>query len=366
MAVQMTVNQVYFDESGNTGPALLDDAQPVFALSSLDYSDQEATELLSCVESSQGAEAKFVDLRKTDSGQRKLVRFFNNPNFNSDRGTRVKITVYHKPYMVISKAVDILLEPSARKYGLDLYERGLNISLANIFFICTPVFCGQDRFRHLLKLFVDMIRTKDRASIGKFFYWARRLHDLCDYEEHRSLLSLFLNAESSIGSILENVNPLSVNPAIPAFFYHCTAWGEQCGDFNAIHDKSKPLYDERDNLRLFMDKGIPPTEVGHDRRKFVLPLKATDLDFGDSRVFRQLQVADLFAGASKHLCTCRVRGVKDDLAQALEDAQLDSFVIGGVWPSEHVTPADLETDGERGINPIDFMAAMLSRKVSRD
>lgn len=357
----MTANQIYCDEAGNTGAALLDKAQPVFVLSSLDYSDQEATELLACVDSSQGAEAKFTSIKKNERGKKRLIEFFNQPHLTS---SRVKTTVFHKQYMVITKLVDIIVETLAHEDGFDLYERGGNIALANLHYYAMPVYCGRERFHYFLESFVEMIRKKDKSAIEKFFYCAWQLHSLCINEEFRSMLAPFLVAEHSINDILENINYLSIDPAVPSFFNHCVAWGEQYGaEFDVLHDESKPLYAERETLRMFMDKTIPPTEIGYDRRKFVFPLKAKSLEFGNSRKFPQLQMADLVASASAYLCSCRANGTMDEFAQALEtDARLDRFVINALWPSAEVTPEALETDQEGGINAVNFIADTLSKK----
>jgi hypothetical protein len=357
----MSVNRVYFDEAGNTGAALLDKTQPVFVLSSLDYSDREATELLAGVESSQGAEAKFTSLKKSERGRKKLIDFFTQPLLVPER---VKTTVFHKQYMVVTKAVDIIVETLAHKDGVDLYERGGNIALANLHFCVTPVYCGRERFLQFLESFVAMIRNKDKASIGQFFYWAWQLHSLCIDEKYRPMLAPFLVAEHSINDILDTVDYLSLDPAIPSFFNHCVAWGEQYGEeFDVLHDESKPLYAERDTLRAFMDKTIPPTKIGYDRRKFVFPLKAKGLEFGNSRLFKQLQMADLVASASAYLCACRTNGTMNDFSQALEhEANLDRFVINALWPSQDVTPAALETDEEGGVNAADFIADVLAKK----
>lgn len=355
------LHQVYCDEAGNTGAALLDKAQPVFVLSSLDFSDSEASELLACVKSTQGAEAKFTTLRKSERGKRKLIQFLSQHALTP---ARVKATVFHKEYMVVTKMVDIIVESLAHQGGIDLYERGGNIALSDLHFYATPVYCGRDRFNSFLASFVAMVRNKDKASTEMFFYWAWQLHGLCIDEKYQSMLAPFLVAEHSIAELLENIDSLALDPAVPSFFNHCVAWGDQYGaEFDVLHDESKPLYAERDTLRAFMDKSIPYTEIGFDKRKFEFPLKANNLEFGDSKKISQLQMADLIASASAYLNLCRINGNMDDFARGLEvDALLDRFVINALWPSTDVTPAALETDQEGGINAVNFIAEALSRR----
>ena len=73
--------KVYFDESGNTGPALLDKNQPAFILASNNLSRIEAENLLSLVYSTQIKEAKFSKLKKTETGISKLESFFKRKRF---------------------------------------------------------------------------------------------------------------------------------------------------------------------------------------------------------------------------------------------------------------------------------------------
>ncbi|MFO1430884.1 MAG: hypothetical protein U1F76_12195 [Candidatus Competibacteraceae bacterium] len=65
-----------------------------------------------------------------------------------------------------------------------------------------------------------MIRRKDKASIKQFFYWAWQLHSLCIDKEYRSMLAPFLVAEQSIDDILENIDDLSLDPAITTLRRH--------------------------------------------------------------------------------------------------------------------------------------------------
>ena len=68
--------KVYFDEAGNTGQDLLNVDQPVFGLAANNFDDDTADSLVSCLHSSQSQEAKFKNLKKTQAGQNKIIKFF--------------------------------------------------------------------------------------------------------------------------------------------------------------------------------------------------------------------------------------------------------------------------------------------------
>jgi hypothetical protein len=349
----MTNKVIYFDEAGNTGAALLDDKQPVFVLASVDFSDSEAKELLDCVTSSQGAEAKFTSIRKSERGKRKLIDFFKQSPLNPNN---VKVTLYHKKYMVITKLVDIIIETLAHKDGIDIYQRGANIALSNLHYYAMPVFCGRERTIHFLESFIAMIRKKDQSSIDQFFYHGWQLYGSSINEKYTHTLAPFLIAEKWIHDILYSIDYLSLDPAIPSLFDHCIAWGKEYNqEFEILHDESKPLYAERDLFRDIMNVTMPPKEIGYDRRKFEFPLKAKNLNFGSSVHFQQLQIADLIASASAYLNVSRLNDTMDNFSNALEqDTKLDSFRVNALWPA-----VDITAEEESGVNSVDYIVGAL-------
>lgn len=131
---------IYCDEAGNTGANILNPEQPFFVLASNDLSDEEANSLLEHVRLAQGAEPKFSTLRRRPEGIARVIRLLADPRLNADR---VRISVFHKRYMVVSKMVDLVAESLIHHIGGDLYERGANIAMSNLLYYCMPVFCGE-------------------------------------------------------------------------------------------------------------------------------------------------------------------------------------------------------------------------------
>lgn len=106
---------IAFDESGNTGADLLNTDQSVFVLASVCYT--EANQLLDLVFTPQSREAKFKRLKKSRAGERRVISFLQSEFVTAER---VKINVFHKRYMVVTKIVDILIETIAHRDGIDL------------------------------------------------------------------------------------------------------------------------------------------------------------------------------------------------------------------------------------------------------
>lgn len=355
----MPTPTIFFDEAGNTGAALIDPEQPVFVLASVDFTPEESAALLSTVQTRQATEAKFSALRKSAAGRQRLLDFLRSPLLTPHRA---KTMVMHKRFMVVAKFVDILEETLAHASGLDIYELGANIAISNLHYYVSPILCGQERFDEFLASFVDMIRTPAKATKHRFFSAARAIYRNCSNEDYRSSFAPYIYAERFIDHILEDVNYRSLDPAIPSFFVHCTEWGAQIGGpFHAIHDASKPMAAERTTFEAMMDLSIESTIIGYDRRKFGFPLRATGIDFADSKGHFSLQVADLLAGATNYYASCVSRQIKDDFALSLEEVGIQRFVINALWPSTDVTPEALGTVEAGGINAVDHIANALRK-----
>lgn len=351
--------EVHFDEAGNTGAALLDPNQPVFVLASADFTRDEAEDLLDLVRTPQTHEVKFTSLKKSDAGKRRLLEFLASPLLTP---ARVKVSITHKRYMAMCKAVDLIEETLAFRDGIDLYERGANIAIANLHYYVTPVFCGVERFDLFLSTFIEMVRTPSVATKASFFASVWALYENCREPRHQASFGPYLIAEREIDDILDGVNYIALDPAIGSVFHQLSVWGTEIGqEFLAIHDQSKPVWAERETFAAMMDPAAPPTLIGYDRRKFEFPLRARTLRFADSRELPQLQVVDLLAGATSYFATAIARSARDELTEQLDRAGIERFSIHALWPAPHVTPQTLGTEETGGVNATDFMVETLAK-----
>lgn len=350
---------IAFDESGNTGgTGLLDEKQPVFVLASCNYTEEEAEQLLKDhVYTHQTKEAKFTDIKKSDSGKKRIINFLSEVVKSP---SKVKVMIYHKQYMVVTKIVDMLVEELAHIDGIDLYEKGMNIAMSNIFFHCTPACCGEDRTLKMYQSFIEMVKKQDDTSISEFYYAAWQVYSASIVEEHQSMLAPILATEPMIRDILQGLNLNSLDPAIPSFFHLCAVWGQELNqDFDILHDASKPIFQEKGILEACMSKNIPQALIGYDIRKIEFPLRANGIHFADSKKDYRLQVADLLAGSFAYWAKGIAKDYKEDVFwQNMNELNLESFLNGSVWPvdSADITSLEKYTDDGNGVNAVDYMS----------
>jgi hypothetical protein len=347
---------IYCDEAGNTGANLLDSEQPLFILASNDLSAEEANSLLEHVRSGQGGEPKFSTLRRRPEGIAKVIRLLADPRLN---GSRAKISVFHKRYMVVQKLVDLVAENLFHAVGEDLYKRGANIAMSNLLYYCMPTFCGQAATDE----FVELIRQGPAQHKAPFYAAGAKLVQASQSQNFKANLTYFTDPEL-FDIWYGDFDWSALDPAIPALFHHIVKWGEVKDErFHVLHDRSKPILASQETFESMMaGPGEESVSIGTDRRKIHFPLRALTLSQGDSTMYPQLQVADICAGALNHFYKCHIGNQEDELSIAVEALGCLEWGSNFILPQPHVTPDELGTANTDGTNSVDAMVNYLRAK----
>lgn len=356
---------IVFDEAGNTGQDLINRDQPVFVQSSVLLTDEETKVLLDILLDNENEEAHFVRLKNSNIGRKKILT-----TLASDILTpfNAKLSYIHKGFMIISKAVDLLIEPLMHNDGVDLYENGGNIALSNLHFMCMPSLCGEEEASKFQLLFVNMIREKTYDSYMAFYDHIKCLIKNCSNNEYRKQLLVFYYTCTNIEYVLSTADIVSLDPAIPTFVQHCAEWGKSLGKkFDLIHDHSKPIMNKAHMLAWLMAEDEPDVLVGYDRRKMGLPLKATGINFADSKVVKQIQIADILGGACAYWAKGCINGNKDreKFWNSINNIPIDMHVFDSVWPSTNITPEELGTNKIGGICAVDYITDLIVRQKNK-
>ncbi len=349
---------VAFDESGNTGSDLLNQEQPVFALASTAISNVEADRLLAPVRTPQTLEVKFSRLKKTAAGRRRVIEFLRELT-----EANIKISFFHKRFLVVTKIVDLLIETMAHLDGVDLYKDGANIALSNLHFYCMPVFCGKGPTEAFLRCFVAMIREQTTYAVQQFYGAAWALGKNSTDKKYAETLAPILLSEKLIQDVLAHTDKNDLDPAIPAFFEHCSFWGEHFGGpFDLVHDDSKAIFQKKGTLESLMSRGEEEHVIGYDRRKFVFPLRARRIQFGQSGQDARLQVVDLVASAGTYWMAGLIAVPSEkEFWETIGAGPVQKLVLDAVWPTPEVSPKGLDTEYDGGINAVDYMAEFLKK-----
>jgi hypothetical protein len=363
MREKQKIPTLFLDESGNTGSNLLDPDQPVFTLSSCIFSEMEAETLLALVDSNSPHEAHFKNLKRRKSGQDGIIRLMSSKLLNTKN---VKINIFLKEFMVTTKIVDLLIEHMLHLMGEDLYLNGRNIALSNMLYYCLPSFCDKDLVQSMYKSFVIMIREQEQDNIDNFYDNLEQVKESSSNEGFKEDIDLILATKNFINDALNGVDKSSLDPSIPALFSHCAQWGDAYPKgFHIIHDDSHSIEKQRHLFAQFMDWTQDDVELGYDRRKYKLPLKGKSLKFASSKDYSQIQVADIIASSFSYWAAGVSRGETEDyLFLELNKLNLDRFIgHNKIWPTMDVTPEDLGTVHDGGLNAANYTPFFLNKAI---
>ena len=354
---------IYLDESGNTGSNLLDTNQPVFTLASCMFSNEESQKLLELVDSNSPHEAHFKNLRRRKSGQDGIVRLMSNKLVDLKN---VKISIFLKEFMITAKIVDILIEHVMHLKGEDLYLNGRNIALSNMLYYCLPTFFDSDLVQSMYQCFVIMIREQDQESIDNFYQSVENVRKSSSDDKYNGNVDLILDTKIFVYDALKNIDKSCLDPSIPSLFSHCVLWGEAYPKgFHIIHDDSHSIEKQRLLFAQFMDWTQAEVELGYDRRKYKLPLKGKSFKLASSDQHSQLQVSDIIASSFSYWAAGVSRGEEEDyLFLELNKLNLDRFIgHNKIWPTKDVTPEDLGTVHDGGVNAANYTPFFLHNAV---
>lgn len=362
-AIVAPLRLVAFDEAGNTGQNLLDLDQPVFVLASVSLDRAAAEELLARVVPF-GVEAKFSRLRRSSEGRSRVLDFLNSEAVSMDH---LRFAVFHKRFMVVTKIVDMLVEPLASLRGHDLYARGENLAMANLIYTVTGPNCGHAAFDRFLGYFVAMVRSKSSATVTRFYAQVDRMREANRELGYDPVLGLIAATRPVVDIEVHENDTIALDPAVSAFADLAAQWTATLREpFDIVHDRSKPIEHEKEVLESLMTTAEAPRVFEGPGPPRQWPLLSTGITFADSRDVPQIQLADLVSGAVSTVFAAKAKGVKDDFALAITATPLGQASFEPVWPSSKVTPDELDGDLRKGGGEaVDYLTDLPRREQER-
>lgn len=334
--------KIFFDEAGYTGEDLLNKDQPVFVLASNNFDAKEIEVIWR--ENFYGINAqelKHSNLGRKTSGQKRIISLINylNKHFPS----KVISEAGHKEYIAICMLVEWLIEPAMHKDGVNLYEKGANIGLANLFFGVLHAIDPPIKTEFLLK-FQNLMRNRSKENFDHFWSSA---NEISRKIPNIQIPFSILTPSQNILTLTDLVNfPPHVMEVGHSFAFGSLGfWREQTREsLEIIHDDSSQMA----SVQWLWDQ-ITSTDVESRTFKcsgmdFQLPLNVRSTDFGNSKDIRQLQLSDLIAGSTAKWLTSRWKEEKTFYTEELEAAGIQKLLKGLIWPSLEVTSEELKTE----------------------
>ncbi|GAB1508014.1 hypothetical protein JCM33774_00550 [Actinophytocola sp. KF-1] len=323
------------DESGTTGEDLLSD-QPVMAHATVRIDDHTAAEVLADLRararSIQAEELKFRHVRRGRAAE--VLAEMLVPG--GALAGRVNLVVAFKPYMAVSKVIDLLIEEWANEQGIDLYEGRRARTMARTLFRDGPRGLGE-MWSPFLDAFVRLARPSQTGRPEERLEAFFTVVEGAQRRNHRRSLDpiLFMlgrsaqHAEDLVAAINREDEPLlsSLDPHVALLPDSLRYWYREIGKpYRLLHDEHVVL----------TSRMVTQTMTGLANRFPGIPwggrAELALFGVGTSHAHPSIQLADLVAGAGRTL-TSDFLNDTTTLPPSLTDA-LTPAITWGLLPDD--------------------------------
>jgi uncharacterized protein DUF3800 len=354
----MTVPIVFLDECGFTGEDLADPEQPVFVVASHNLSDEDAAEVRGkFFGSAKAEELKHSRLQRRETYRAAILRALSEL---LERDV-VRVTLAHKPFVLVAKIVDWLLEPAFHADGFDMYEDGACLAFANGIYMCLA---AEDKglLESVTRSFQCAARARDPMEVREFYTlllsarFAKavgRIHEMIE----------FAHARLGDGWLLNLPRP-AIDISVTVALQTCYSWRVAgLTHFEVVHDRSSAMARDRAVWDAITSRDAPPAVIGNGAVQIPFPIGVEGTRFEDSKQHVALQVADVVAGAAARWGSWVAKGkpTDDRYGASLHEMFMAHFkqaVAGMIWPTDSVEPKRAPANV---VNPVDYLMNVVAR-----
>lgn len=292
---------IFCDETGSTGPNLLDVTQPYFAYAAVAIAPDRADALVRDLVKKfrpQGNELKGRKLVSSSPG-RKLVSALL-----TECGKEAMVSVWEKRFALATQFFEHVFEPVLADQNSLFYRIGFHKFISNLLYV--SFVASTPRAIHTMEAFQRIVRARGDEPLDQLFPGdgvllpsSDELHDvetfvLC----HRGTIAGYLDTRSETDPIYR----WSLDASLSALWSLLVSWSERLDPEPLIVtcDELKPLYEVRDRFDLMIgrtDRPLVAYPSGPHSPVFNL---AEPVRFARSHEQAGIQVADVVAAAAVH------------------------------------------------------------------
>lgn len=326
----MAARDLYFDESGFTGTALLDPAQPEFVVASTDYSPEEASEILrAAFPRYKAAEFKFQAVWRRETHRAGIPQFVEAI---AEDPTRVFTWSVNKRFCVLTKFVDALIEPLIHQTGHDFYAGGYAPRYCNFLFAALHAEGGSELYRAVTDHYATFARAPSAAAL-RLLQW--RLHVMAE-SVPPAIRWLFEFAALGADRFQQfhDLNAFDDSFEIQAscVIASIVHWRSiTADDFHVKHDASRNFFSQAEMWAQITSNEVPEqVHPGGNGPPMQFPLRVIETSPRDSVEEPSIQLCDILAGLVAK--AIRPDQQEDQLLGALRAGSLGELRSDGIRP----------------------------------
>lgn len=321
--MQPGVFSIFCDESGFTGHDLFNPSQPYFTYAAVQISNQEADHLLSNVRQQFGIKGEFKcsKLLTYNRGRKAISAILEQV------GKRTRVAIYEKRYALAAKLYEYTFEP-ALPYGI-LYSIGFNKFITNLIYL--ELVSSPEHTGAWLKGFQNFVRSGDSDGLNSM------ISNSGPSEERWILGDVLTFMRANIAVIAEEVEglrrdsgemdpwvlDLTTSGLAEVLRAHC----DHLQTLDVTCDRSQAIAGHSRIFNAMIGRTDRPTvTIGHRQRSPVFNLHRA-IQFAGSDESSGLQIADVVAGAWKHIMSSTRTTLERTWASHFSSQQLASVMV---------------------------------------
>lgn len=348
---------IYCDESGFTGYNLLDPAQPVFAVASACLDEAKAEQILKqSFPAYQGAEFKFANLWR--GGNRAGLTCFAAEIKKLEHCPFVYFI--DKKFAVLTKAIDLLVEPTITEAGYDFCDAGFNWKYCNYIHYGLTEFAESALMETIVGSYLAFSRDPSKETLEKLQYhltlMANSLEEPVQIFAEQMAAGADLFEKYHSFDEFKKTNDLQATCMLAVMGH----WQQRFKDDLAmIHDASSNFLRSKDVWDVVTRKDAPEAkfEMG-DGTVVELPMRLASTTATDSKDSYTVQVCDVLAGLVTNLFDPRLAGDDEIFMRRIVEAGLVSVDANGVRPTK-VFPDQIPPKKLTGPDLVDRMRSAM-------
>jgi len=352
------MKKIYFDESGNTGPDLLNTEQPVYILCSTELPEEVAQQYLSKYFTGL-KKIHFKNMKNAKSNQKKILNFLTE--YIEEIWRHSKISIFHKEFTITCKMLDYLVEPYFYERGIDFYDEGRNICYSNMFFYTFYSVLGRRDLNEMCSLFLKLITEKSDTTINNFYTYVKHITDHCNSKYLKNELEILLNSRDQIYDLIKYVNRADFDPALSSLIFLIHKWMDEDNEgLEIVHDRSVTIDKRSNDINFLREMTNTKTRVGYGQVTAEYPLNIKNFEFTPSNSSPSIQICDIIASS---LCFAYKNPEQDkldfhsELVKKLTGYPIDNII----WPSTNISLDENRRKKTGDINPIDYLAEQMQK-----
>lgn len=322
--------EIFFDESGFTGRALLDPAQPFFSVASTHVGPEAASAVLrTSFPTFGGREFKFQALWRRPGNRAGFLKLAEQ--LGSDAAGYFTWFV-DKRFCVFQKLIDFLIEPELHDAGFDFYADAHAAKFSNfahdsiilrgsldLYVRTTDAYYRFSRDptdESLAELRATLARL--RAEVPAEIRWFYRLAHTgaVRFHQHHEIADFWDTSEIQLSCVLSSI----------------VHWRSTTDEpLRILHDESRNFFEQKEMWDALTSDDAPPgLHDGGNGPPVVFPLGITETVAADSRDHPSIQLCDLLAGLVNKVSNPRAD--EEAYVAELVAAGLDKLVLTGLRP----------------------------------